>query len=276
MAYQHLPIILLLHTCDLNMMEDQMLMVFVGFFFLTIPWIAWSFQQNAENGWTWWTVSSLLLLFSSSSADWKTLCQRTWMKNEDTDCAGTSNMHCHVSVVEVLFLFTFDLFLLCSPDVVTSDLHISSCLARCAALVVSFLLILGGFQLSVTYRYKHPCAPWDVWYLPDCVYSPNPRAATSGRLCWSEKTRVLTVNRKRLDHEEMDSEQQIFQLLATRAYCLGWRCDVSVVFFAMVRPSGGKCWVSMCWFLEPVDVGKGFYHRTPCLKLKPATCSVLK
>lgn len=70
-----------------------------------------------------------------------------------TDCTGTSNMHFHVSVVEVLFLFTFDLlFLLCSPDAVTSDLHISSCLARCAALEVPFLLILGGFQLSVTYR----------------------------------------------------------------------------------------------------------------------------
>ena len=63
------------------------------------------------------------------------------------------NTHCHVSVVEVLFLFTFDLlFLLCSPDVVTSDLHISCCLAGCAALMVPFSGILGGLQLFITYR----------------------------------------------------------------------------------------------------------------------------
>ncbi len=67
------------------------------------------------------------------------------------------------------------------------------------------------------------------------VSNPNPHAATSGRLCWSEKACALTFTVKGF-HEEMDCEQHILHhtpTICNIGFFLGGglRCDASSDFF---------------------------------------------
>ena len=205
--------------------------------------------KRRKNTWTWWTSDSSKTggQFSSSSAD-----------------RLHRNTHCHVSVVEVLFLFTFDLlFLLCSPDVVTSDLHISCCLAGCAALMVPFF----GYSWRVAAFYNiqiNILVHLETHDAFRIVSNPNPHAATSGRLCWSEKACALTFTVKGF-HEEMDHPTA--HTPSHSNYLQHSYSFRGIAMRCIIRFLLKNCF----WIVHPFGESIGF-RGAGFWKLKPPTC----
>ena len=180
------------------------------YFFLKIPWLTWNLQQNAENEWTWWTDSSLRCCFPQV--------QRTEKPQEHAlpclCCWGFVLVHlwssfsplfswrCHKRPTHILLLGR-----MCSVDGTFFGYS-----WRVAAFYNIQINIHVHLETHDAFR---------------IVSNPNPHAATSGRLCWSEKACALTFTVKGF-HEEMDCEQHILHhtpTICNIGFFLGGDCD---------------------------------------------------